>query len=158
MDQPEHELLLACARISSETEIRSLVQSPIDWSYLLEKADTARMSSLLCHRLYSLCPEKIPPTVLDCLRNGYLMRSARNLLLTAELLKILDLFNKEGIPAVPFKGPVLAAQLYEDAALREFNDIDILVPRQNTFKALRRLQSLGYPAIPEFSSSAGVDS
>jgi hypothetical protein len=130
MEQPEHELLLACARISS----------------------------LLYRRLYSLCPGKIPPTVLDYLRNGYLMRSARNLLLTTELLKILDLFDSEGIPAVPFKGPVLAAQLYEDAALREFNDIDILVPRQNAFKALRMLQYLGYPAIPEFSSSAEVDS
>jgi hypothetical protein len=151
MNSPEHSILLACARICSETEIITLTQTPIDWDYLLEQADTARLSSLLYRRLYSICPEKIPASVLDCLRNRYLMRSARNLLLTTELLKILDLFDREGIPAVPFKGPVLAAQLYEDAALREFNDIDILVSRQNAFKALRLLQSLGYPAIPEFS-------
>jgi hypothetical protein len=150
MDRTEHELLLACAHICSEI----VISNPIDWDYLLAQADTERMSSLLYRRLYSICPEKIPASVLDCLRQRYLMRSARNLQLTTELLRILDLFDSEGIPAVPFKGPVLADQLYEDPALREFNDIDILVPRKHAFKALRLLQSLGYPPIPEFSSDA----
>jgi len=36
------------------------------------------------------------------------------------LLKLLDLFENHGIPAVPFKGPVLASSIYGDLSLRQF--------------------------------------
>ena len=51
----------------------------------------------------------------------------RDLELTGELARLLDRFRRDGIAAVPYKGPVLAAQAYGDVALREFVDLDILV-------------------------------
>jgi hypothetical protein len=146
MQRAEHELLLSCARMDASI---APLQHPIDWDYLLEAAASTRMTSMLYRRLHSSCPAE----VLEILRTHYLMRSARNLLLTTELHKILDLYDREGIPVIPFKGPVLAAQLYEDPALREFNDLDLLVPRDMAFKALRLLEGLGYPQIPNFSST-----
>jgi len=41
---------------------------------------------------------------------------------------ILRLFRSEGIVALPYKGPVLAAQAYGDVLLRQFDDVDIIVP------------------------------
>ncbi len=150
MSRPEHELLIECAR--PETSAPLELRHPVDWDYLLEAAASTRMTSMLYRRLHSSCPAPIQQT----LRNHYLMRSARNLLLTTELLKILYLYDREGIPAIPFKGPILAAALYDDPALREYNDLDVLVPPESAFRAVRLLTRLGYPAIPDFSS--GVES
>ena len=59
----------------------------------------------------------------------------------AGLLKRLE---AQGIPAIPFKGPALAAFLYGDPALRQFVDIDILLHREDFPAAKRLLLSLGY--------------
>jgi hypothetical protein len=49
-----------------------------------------------------------------------------------------------GIPAIPYKGPVLAASLYEDLAVRPFSDLDILIKRKDVLKAMDLMTSLGY--------------
>lgn len=46
--------------------------------------------------------------------------------------------------AVPFKGPVLADTAYGNIALRQFDDLDLLVPVQDVFRAKELLQSRGY--------------
>jgi len=38
---------------------------------------------------------------------------------------LLDLFSEPQIPAIPCKGPVLAASAYGNLALRQFCDLDI---------------------------------
>jgi hypothetical protein len=70
--------------------------------------------------------------------------SARNFRLTAELLKILALFEGHGISAIPFKGPVDAILIYGNLALREFGDLDILVRGESMNAAEEILFSLGY--------------
>jgi len=62
----------------------------------------------------------------------------------AELLELLKLFENNGIPAVPYKGPALAAQLYNNVSLRQFADLDILVPRTQALQARNLLTSRGY--------------
>jgi len=54
---------------------------------------------------------------------------------TLELLRLLDAFQQNGIREIPCKGPVLAEIAYGSLAPREFLDIDILVPRQEIFRA-----------------------
>ena len=51
-----------------------------------------------------------------------------NLYLTQEMLKLLSAFRKKGIPAIPYKGPVLAQAVYGNVGLRQFGDLDITVP------------------------------
>lgn len=73
----------------------------------------------------------------------------RVLLLCAELLSVLDVFETAGIPAVPFKGPTLAALLYHDPAARAFLDLDLLVHRRDAARARGLLTERGYrPAAP----------
>jgi hypothetical protein len=70
----------------------------------------------------------------------------RNLLLTAELLRLLDEFDRTGIATVAFKGPVLAETVYGDLSLREFSDLDVLVHEADLRKAQDLLTSRGYQA------------
>jgi hypothetical protein len=152
-DRPEHKLLLACARYPVvENRILECLRAPLDWEYLLDRADIHRMTSMLYSQLHTLASNQVPPTVLNRLRTHYLSESANNLLLTNELLRILDLFNKERIAAIPFKGPILGHMLYENPVLRESGDLDILIRQEDVFKSLNVLTQLGYPAIPEYSA------
>jgi len=89
-------------------------------------------------------PELVSKANLERLRGDFRSNVQRNLLLTAELLRLLDLFAVHGIAAAPFKGPVLAASAYEDLSLRQFSDLDVLVNRRDILKAEGLLASQGY--------------
>jgi hypothetical protein len=131
--------------------VRSCLEQPIDWEYLLDAAGKHNVTSLLYWHLNGLDPNGIPPKVLERLHAHYVGSAKNNLFLTAELLRILELFNTNKIQAIPFKGPVLALTLYEDPGLREFIDLDILVQKQDVFKALGLLHALGYRKAPDYS-------
>lgn len=155
MDRPEHTILLACARTCSDAErselMRAGIQEDLDWDYLLDTSALHRVSCMLYRQLLSVSNERVPSSILERLQKYHLKVIARNLFLTNELFKILDLFDREGIPAIPFKGPVLAHTLYKDPALREFRDLDILVQKQDVFRALKLLPEIGYSKIPVHS-------
>jgi len=107
---------------------------------------------LLYHNLSSIAPEALPPSALAQLR-GYFYANARYCFhLIHELLELLDLFHAHGIPAIPYKGPVLAASIYGNPLLRQAGDLDILVPEGDVPQARRLLLARGYtqtwPQIP----------
>jgi Uncharacterised nucleotidyltransferase len=66
------------------------------------------------------------------------------LLLSAELLRLLDLFDRHAIPVLPFKGPVLADILYGDIAARESCDLDIMVRKSDIPRVTSALLAEGY--------------
>jgi hypothetical protein len=68
----------------------------------------------------------------------------RNLALTGELVKAIRLFQEAGIPVLTFKGPVLAMQLYQELGLRQFADVDILVPQTYLTRAKLCLAEAGF--------------
>jgi len=61
-----------------------------------------------------------------------------------ELVQILSLFEEQGIPAVPYKGPTLAQRLYGDLSLREFGDLDIMILEHDVLRAQDLLRGHGY--------------
>lgn len=146
--RPEIELLLCCARTQPSSEIsqqiQNLVQQSIDWDFLLQTAARHKVLPLLYQNLKTLCPETVPKSVLSELRNFFHTNAARNLFRTQELLKILKLFQDNDISAIPFKGPVLAASVYGNLALRQFGDLDILVNPKDTIKARELLITQDY--------------
>jgi len=68
----------------------------------------------------------------------------RSLWLTAQLVRLLDVFKARGIPVIPLKGPVLAAFAYGGIELREYFDLDLLVRRSDVAKAGEALIAEGY--------------
>jgi hypothetical protein len=150
---PEAGLLLCCARTRMESataeRIHALIRNGIDWDAFLPITLAHQMSSLVYWNLRHTCQEAVPPEVLDQLRNESRANAFRNSCLTAELLKLLRLFEARGIPAVPFKGLILAASSYGNLALRQLLDLDILVQKRDLLQAKELLTSHGYrPCVP----------
>jgi hypothetical protein len=73
------------------------------------------------------------------LRRGRESAVKRALVFTAELIRILDVLGKAGIPAIPLRGPVIGELLHGDAAVREFSDLDILVHREDVTRVTEAL-------------------
>jgi hypothetical protein len=132
--------------MDSETamRIRVLLEHDIDWEYLLRTASENGIAPLLYRHLSAICPESVPKEALDHLRDDFNDNSRRNLFLTKELLNLLTLFETHQIPAIPFKGPVLAASVYGNLALREFSDLDLIIHQQHVAKARELLIAQGY--------------
>jgi hypothetical protein len=78
------------------------------------------------------------------LSDRFLTTAARCLLLTSELHRLIRVFESAGIKAVPFKGPVLSSMIYGNPAMWTFDDLDILVQREDMACARELLRSNGY--------------
>ncbi len=128
---PEIELLICCARTHFDPgmrhKMRTLVANGIDWPYLIRKAWRQGTTPLLYLGLSSILPRAVPESVLATLRSSFYANAARNLFLAGELIRLMDLFDRHGIRAIPYKGPALAVSVYQNLALRQFSDLDLLV-------------------------------
>ncbi len=148
VDRPEHELLLCCARTGRTSEesarIEALLGEKLDWEYLLPMAHAHGMAPLLYWHLDAACPEAVPEDAFDRLRGHFRANSLQNLFLAGQLVRLLKVFGAHGVPAVPYKGPALAASVYGNLALRQFIDLDIIVHRRDVSKAKALLISSGY--------------
>ncbi len=147
LTRPEHQVLLRSLRLGIEVDpapLRAELKRVTDWDYLLQAALQQGVFSTFYHRVADSCPEAVPPEFLTELQRLYGVNTRTNLKMTGELLQVLNLLESHGIPAVPFKGPVLAATVYGDIAMRQFIDLDLLVRRQDILKVKDLLLSAGY--------------
>jgi len=155
--RPEDQILLCVARrsldLATAANLRQLLRTDVDWNYLLLMAERHRLVASLHYHLVNECPEGMPAKVSATLEKLTQENTRSNLLLTGELLKIIELFEAHGIAAVPFKGPTLALLAYGDLGRREFSDLDILV-RKHDVPALRKLLfSNGFTPRPELNAA-----
>lgn len=145
---PEIALLLACGRTQvSEVmadRIRVLAQRSLDWDVLIQTSLTHGLMPLLYENLKAHAYDLVPKDYLNKLKGLHELTSARSILLTGELLRILTLFESEGLPAMPYKGPSIAMSIYGRLGLRQFIDLDILVRKQDVWHCQELLISLGY--------------
>jgi len=150
-------LVLRCATTDltehAERQVQALLTRPLDWARVLRIGRRHRVLSLLYLNLHRIASPAIPAPVLVELRGQFMKNAARNLQLAAELVRLLDLFAKSGIPVAPFKGVVLASSVYGDPALRDAGDIDLLVHRNDIVRAADLLVGLGHrPFYPTASA------
>ncbi len=148
----EFRLLLLCARTRVEPQqrelIRSLALKQLDWHFILAKAHPHALIPLLYRNLSELCPDRVPPAVLQQLESDYKVISERNRANTAELIKVLRSMESAGIRAIPYKGPALAALAHGDITLRKFWDLDIVIRPQDIIPAKSLLITHGYQWHP----------
>jgi hypothetical protein len=135
--RPEDEFVLRCAREFVGCPDVSCAQAPVgdlDWQSVRNCAAAHRVSPSL-DRLAEVGAHKADTR----------QRVRWNLLLTRELLKVLEVLDRSGIEAIPFKGPLLSSILYADATVRESCDLDILVRPEDAHRAGKALVAAGYP-------------
>ncbi len=137
---PEIELLLSSVRPSAgAADLRRLAASA-DWGRFESLAKHHGLAPLVLQGAEALLPDRLSQE----LRRRAERVAKQNLYFTATLLRLLSELKKDGIEAVPYKGPTLAAELYGDVALREFCDLDLLVKRADVPRAVARLRQMGY--------------
>lgn len=123
-----------------------------DWSVLLALAADQRVAPFLYHRITSQgWSEAVQADVLVQLRESYRASLLRNMGHYGEVRRVAECLQGAGIPVLLLKGAFLAATVYEHLALREMNDIDILVPQHQLPQAAALVQTLGYKPARQLS-------
>lgn len=145
---PEAELLVWCARtiVSDDlkTRIRHQVQAALDWAVVLAMAEYHGVSQLLHRNLSTICPNLVPLEPLAHLRKKTQAGALLNRSLAQELISLCEAFQERGAPVIPIKGATLAVLAYGDLALRDFTDLDLLVPKSSVAEAQAVLLAQGY--------------
>jgi hypothetical protein len=99
----------------------------------------------LVHRYLNLeCPAAVPTDAMAKLRTQWQLIILYNRHLAAELVRLVSLLTAAAVPAVSFKGPVLAAMAYGSIELRQFVDLDILVRQTDLPRVAEILTAEGY--------------
>jgi Uncharacterised nucleotidyltransferase/Transglutaminase-like superfamily len=147
-DSPEFDLVLACLRWPQETvdgdRIRSLVEQPIRWPYLLEIVNHHKVVPLFFRNLEAFAAGCIPDEPAAALRACLAENTQACLRRSSHLLLLSRLFREQQIDLRIFKGIPLAITAFQDATLRDIGDIDLLVREKDIFKAGEILRSLTY--------------
>jgi hypothetical protein len=144
----EEKLLFLCSRncisLSSADQIQALCQQSPDWEHLIHLATSHGVIPLLFQSLRDTCPELVPEAVMAQLQHHRRANMLKNLELTSELLRLMGLFEANGIRVVTFKGPVLASMAYGSTALRQMGDLDLLVAETDFSAAQDVITREGY--------------
>jgi len=159
--RPESELLVWCARTAMtdafRERIRQRVQEPLDWAAVLDLAWYHGVGPLLYQNLSTLCSDLVPAESLTQLRQRTQAGALLNRLLAQELVVLCEAFEAHGVPVMPIKGATLAASAYGDLTLRDFSDMDLLVPEGSIAEAEAVLRALGYEGKDPSSDSGEMD-
>ncbi len=125
-----------------------LNNSDIDWNCFLKLVnDRHCLTGPVYNNLIQYGKAFIPESVLSQFKRQYQKNAYMMLIKTAELIKVNELFTKNGIRALPYKGPVLGIQLYGDLSIRLSNDLDIVVPENCVNHAEKLLMNSGYKRV-----------
>jgi Uncharacterised nucleotidyltransferase len=155
----EKELLTYCARPALRPEIaariREVASEPLDWDSTLQQAEEHSLLPLLERNLRT-AGALVPPDRLARLETMARDNAKRCLALTAEVIRVLDLFKTRGISAVPYKGPITAAQAYGDLTARQFEDLDFVLTQSQLEAADAALRVLGYEPRFRWAPSSGA--
>lgn len=147
----EDKILLLCARTQKtpkiKSDIRKLLYNDLEWDYLTQRASQHKLLPLLYWNLKEF-EEEVPEKILKSLKLNFNRNAKNNLLMFGELINLLNLFEKEEVNAIPYKGPLLAISAYNNLVLRQFDDLDIFVDKNNILKVKEILISNGY--TPQF--------
>lgn len=137
-------------------ESLSLIDQIQNWNKVLNLAAVHGLQPLLYQNLMqakSVDDVGIPEFVISQLHECVYAATSRNLLLTSELINLVQLFAQHSIEVIAFKGPTLALCAYGNLALRQFYDLDLLIEPQNILRAKNLLQECGFVSQHHFKDS-----
>ncbi len=144
----EQRLLLGCLRVplspAESGELRELCGRELDWEAVLSLSARHRVGSLVFWSLQAVGWGAAPEWARERLSRAFHIHASHTFALARELLRVSGLLEAAGVPMVSLKGPTLALSAYGSVALRQFSDLDILVPRAQVLHARRILIENGF--------------
>lgn len=148
-ERPEHRLLVACSRTVLDEEQKDLAlallrDERLHWGNLVVMAGYHGVQPLLYAHLRGLDEELLSEEHMTWLRGVVGARSAHSLVLLREIGSLAALFDREGLPFIVVKGPVLALAVYGGLAIRPFADLDLVIAPTDYARVEAVLAGQGY--------------
>ena len=144
------ELLTAVVRVPFELDKGRLLRlaTDVDWDAAMALAKEHRLLPLLFSRFLEN-DLRTPSEVRELLRREYERNAFHGIANARELLSVLAEFEALNIPALPFKGVVLAASIYQNLTTRPAGDLDLLIFERDVARASTVLTNRGYRLTTE---------
>jgi hypothetical protein len=152
----EFKLLLYCLKLSNESMLSN--------SHPKENIDWKKWTTLLIH--HGVLPqvymniknrpiEGFPVHVLEDIKNLFYLNTSRNTMVCSQLHFLVKAMQTpdEKITVIPFKGPVLAVQAYNDYAYRSYSDLDVLIDKKDFSRFYDHMINLGYQPLYPFKEN-----
>lgn len=139
-------LLAACSvqpRQEQVSRLRPLLQQSLRWKLLFDLAGRHGAQALLYQALLGL-EEAIPEQERRLLKQNYETNLRRALLLSRELIRIIEHLSSADVSVMPYKGLALAEMVYHDISLRQAGDIDLLIRAEDFPRICSAVGELGY--------------
>ncbi|HEX3435993.1 MAG TPA: nucleotidyltransferase family protein, partial [Pseudacidobacterium sp.] len=144
----ETNAIVQCLKVflssASETALRDVPARQLDWQAVEEKAKLHSVEPVVARVLLQHGSDLAPQEVLQRCRDRLVRVTAKNLLWLEEWRRLMQTFQKAGVPVLSFKGPALALTAYHNLSLREFHDLDFLVHPRDVAQGRDALLGAGY--------------
>ncbi len=146
LDHDSQNLLRAVVQPSGKGRgetIAELAAKICCWEETIDAAQEHGILPMLYSEL-SVNESLLPPDALKLARSEFERNAFHCIANAAELLEVLNEFEKARIAAIPFKGVVLGASAYGDITARTAGDIDVLIYYRDLLRATGVLKERGY--------------
>ncbi len=147
-------LRAACSEGGQSTARIASLYPTVPWKILFDLADRHGVQPLLYQALSNL-KAPVPPAEMHVMEKLYQTNLHKALILSRELIHIVDRLTEAGIEVMPYKGLALAESLYGDIASRQCGDIDLLIHAQDLVRIQATVAELGY--VPHAPLSAAEE-
>jgi hypothetical protein len=135
--------IICCPPRCAPSRIHELVGAIKDWGSLIRLAQEHGLTPMLFSRVIEI-RAAVPLEAWTSLKSAYDRNAYQSLSNAAELIGLLAAFDREGIPAMPFKGVVLGASAYGSLTQRPAGDLDILIDFANLVRATANMLKRGF--------------
>lgn len=125
---------------------------PAQWQAWYHLAEEHGLAPGLYRQLEAPRWSGLPAELRAACRARYLEQTARTLGARRQFEELRACLEAASLPVLPLKALAFAGTLYADPGLRQFGDLDLLVPEAAAEAAQRRLHSLGYRPLAAFTS------
>lgn len=141
-------LLLLCRYPFDEInreDLSRLLGAVRDWHKMVDLINAHGIIALAAYNIREAGLEKtIPEDLMALLENGRMQSMVRNAWLTERWKEVNTILTNAGIKHILLKGMALEHTIYGAKGLRQMNDNDILVKREDALKAWYLLQQEGF--------------
>ena len=126
------------------TAVDAEPMAALDWEYVCRIAQRHGIVPSVARYLERNDDLEPPKHVREWLTTAAERIHRQNLQFAGTLHRVLGVFDEKGVHAVAFKGPTLASVAYGGLGLRQFGDLDFLVPREDLPTAATALESIEF--------------
>ncbi len=150
----EQQLLLWAIRMDdllTQSAARVLyAEQDINHSRILGTVSRKGLAPLLYRKIKKLDQKRIDPALHRALKTAYMENAARNMRMVNDLERICSELDQQKLSYIAYKGPVAGILAYNDIALRQYSDLDLMVRHQEFDRVLRFFVEMGFCIPPTF--------